>query len=305
MTDKEYLEAILEDQKLSQDSDELQELQEKRDEVEELLRAEFEESNPTIRYGGSKAKGTMIRDSYDLDIICYFEHEDDDGGETLKEIYDNVLNALQKKYIVNPKTSALRLISSDTQSEGDPLHIDVVPGRFTDDKKENAFLYYAGAEKNRLKTNLQTHIDHVKNSGLRDVIKLMKLWKSKRDIDIKTFVLELLIIEVLKDFKGSIDKKLLHLWQELKDNLDDYSIEDPANSNNDLSDIYNDSKKIALSNAAISTLFDIDKFGWESVFGSTDAKSKLERIAIIERIGESISNPAKPYGFIIKNEKDF
>lgn len=303
MTNKEYLEAILESQKLSQDSEEYKELIAKRDEVEELLRNKFKDSNPTIRYGGSKAKNTMIRDSYDLDIICYFEHEDHKAGETLKDIYENVQNALKEKYMVEARTSSLRLLSSEKLTLGTPLHIDVVPGRYTNEDKDDAYLYYSKADKERIKTNLQKHIDHVKESGLKDIVKLIKLWKFKRDINVRTFILELLTIEILNDYEGTIDEKLLYLWEEIKDNIDNYNVEDPANANNDLSDLFDDKTKTTLSNAANSTLFDIDRYGWESVFGPIDDKEKEQsnnlshsaRLEVIEKVAAKIQRPTRPW----------
>ncbi len=101
---EEYLKSILSSQTIAPDSDEMKSLQESREEAEELLRTAFEDSNPTIRYAGSKAKGTMIKDSYDLDIVCYFEHDDNDAGESLKDIYDNVAAFLEDSYYVERKT---------------------------------------------------------------------------------------------------------------------------------------------------------------------------------------------------------
>jgi len=63
MSTNEYLQKVLKSQKL--ENDELEALKKNRGEVEKVLRDKFG-SGPTIRYGGSKAKGTMIRDSYDL-----------------------------------------------------------------------------------------------------------------------------------------------------------------------------------------------------------------------------------------------
>jgi hypothetical protein len=134
----------------------------------------------------------------------------------------------------------------------------------------------------------------------------MKLWNIKRvlTIRVKTFVLELLIINILTDFDDSIDAKLLHIWHEMKDNINDYTIEDPANSNNDLSDMFDDKIKTTLSNAANGTLFDIDTYGWESVYGPTDNdansmqidnNSKATRIEVIERVASKISNPTRPW----------
>src|SRR5580693_5415150 len=115
MTTNEYLNEVLESQKLADDSKELKELQAHRADVEELLRSEFEDCAPTIRYGGSKAKGTLILAAYDLDIICYFPSDDTEAGESLEDIFNNVKKALEGKYYVTPKTSSLRLKSKDPQ----------------------------------------------------------------------------------------------------------------------------------------------------------------------------------------------
>ena len=128
MTPNEYLSKILDEQTLAEDSDELKQLRERRQDVEDLLRADFG-SSPTIRYGGSKSKGTMIKEAYDLDVICYFPRDDDDAGGTLESIFENVKKSLAKKYIVVPKTSAIRLQGQNYQD----FHVDVVPGRFVDD----------------------------------------------------------------------------------------------------------------------------------------------------------------------------
>jgi len=93
-----------------------------------------------------------------LDIPCYFENEGDDAGSSLEDVYKNTRKALEKKYIVTPKTSALRLLSNSNQSRGTYVHVDVVPGRFTDDKKEDCYLHVSNGDKSRLKTNLDIQI---------------------------------------------------------------------------------------------------------------------------------------------------
>lgn len=113
----EYLEAVLRDQTLPANGEELKALREHRKKVEALLRCEFEGSRPTIRYGGSMAKGTMIKAAYDLDLPCYFAHEDEGAGKTLKAIYDNVKSVLDKDYSTEPKTSAIRLRAATDRSD--------------------------------------------------------------------------------------------------------------------------------------------------------------------------------------------
>ena len=191
MEPQKYLESVLKNQNLEDESQELKDLQKHRKDVDEILRKGFPKASPTIRYGGSKAKDTLIRESYDLDVVCYFPHDDKSAGETLKDIFENAKKVLTEHYYVEPKTSAVRL--KDKQNKID-FHIDVVPGRYVDDSKSDCFIYQNGAEKDRLKTNLDLHIDHVKNSGVVPAIRLLKLWKTRRGLGVKQFVFELLII---------------------------------------------------------------------------------------------------------------
>lgn len=297
MTPQEYLQAILKNQTFLENSDELKALREERKKVEELLSSSFQKSSPTIRYGGSMAKGTMIRENYDLDIICYFNTGDDLAGKTLEEIFNNVKKALETKYRVITKTSALRLENKDPKQLGVYFHIDVVPGRYTDDKKSDAFLYQNSGKEKRLKTNLQIHIDLVKDSGLIDTIKLTKLWKIRNGLAIKTFALELLVIEALKkmnDAKG-VDVCLKKLWEQLGGNIDNIKIEDPANpTGNDLSELFNSTTKSALSSSAQRALASIEKEDWVNIFGEVDSGDKASKIQAINVISRS-SNSPKPW----------
>ena len=165
MSDKTYLEEILESQTLDSDGHEMKDLRSHRSDVDKLLRKNFEKCSPTIRYGGSKAKGTMIKEAYDLDITCFFSNEETAAGETLQEIYENVEKGLAGDYLITRKPSALRLKSKDVNQWAADFHIDVVPGRFIDEKNEDVFLYRSSGEKGRQKTNLDVHIEHVKSSG--------------------------------------------------------------------------------------------------------------------------------------------
>jgi len=275
MSDKKYLEDILESQTLDPDGQEMKDLRAHRADVEKLLRKKFEKCSPTIRYGGSKAKGTMVREAYDLDLTCYFGRDDNGAGETLQEIYENVEATLADDYLVTRKPSALRLKSKDLSQWATDFHIDVVPGRFIDEKNEDVFLYRSSGEKGRQKTNLDVHIEHVKNSGVTDAIRLNKLWRARNFLSVRHFVLELLTIELLKGKKSlDLPEQLKHVWTELRDNVDGITIEDPANpTGNDLSELFNMSVQMEMSSTAKRTLELIEKSGWEQVFGSVPEKS--------------------------------
>jgi len=297
MTTNDYLIKVLASQTLADDSDELKALQEQRVKVEQLLRDRFKDSSPTIRYGGSKAKGTMIREAYDLDVVCFFPHDDTSAGETLEDIYNNVRTALATTYFVEPKASALRLKDRSEKTHGVDFHIDVVPGRFTDDTKGDAFLYCSSGEKKRLKTNLDVHIKHVKESGVIDAIRLMKLWKVRNGLSIKTFVLELAVIKLLKGkAKAELSTQLEHVWTEFRDNVANLSVEDPANpAGNDLSDLLNDAIRGQLAALGRRTLALISSSGWEAVFGSVDERKAAEKTEALRRAAAAVGTPTRPW----------
>ena len=296
MTADEYLSEVLASQALGDDSDELKALQTHRADVEKLIRDNFKNTALTIRYAGSKAKGTMNKESYDLDIVSYVASGDNTAGETLENIYENHKKALGKKYIVEPKGSALRIKGCDPVNLGVDFHIDVVPGRFTDDTKTDAYLYQSGGDKTRLKTNLDVHLDHVRNSGVIDAIRIAKLWRVRNGLPVRTFVLELAVIKLLKDQKTKcLSAQMEHFWTELRDNPANLCIEDPANPNgNDLSKCLDDNLKSQLASAAKRTLEQIKSSDWEVVFGNVQKQEKAARIEIL-RSAAAVATPSRPW----------
>lgn len=280
MTNEEYLKNILDSQTLDQNGDELKLLRERRNDVENLLRDKYGNA-PSIRYGGSKAKGTMIKNSYDLDVICYFDNDDTTAGDTLQEIYESVAEICEDDYYVERKPSAVRLKCKNSEDDIEDYHIDVVPGRFVDDNRDDVFLYRHSAEKGRQKTNLDVHIDHVKDSGVIDGIRVTKFWRVRNEMSVRNFILELLTIGLLKDKKDkSLTDQLTHLWTELRDNIDAITIEDPANpTGNDLSELFNTAIKLELSDAARVALENVESDDWKAIFGEVPEKKSTSASA--------------------------
>lgn len=292
MTDAEYLAAVLRDQTLAPDGPEIKELQSHKADVEKLLRGAFGDYRPAIRYGGSKAKGTMIKASYDLDVICYFPHDETGPGGTLEDIYNNTDRQLAKKYLTERKPSAIRLKNPDRNSYGSDFHVDVVPGRYFDDSKTDVWLYQNASEKKRLKTNLDVHIEHVRDSGVTDAIRLMKLWRVRNNVNVKNFALELLVIDLLKDHKrAALPTQLRHVLERFRDDADGLSVEDRANPDgNDLSDLLNAAVKSSLASAARWTLTAIDDGGWKQVFGPIQED---DRTAALRRVAASVPTASR------------
>lgn len=295
MTPDEYLDAVLTDQTLAPGSDELDALRSRGGEVKELLRGEFSEHSPDVRDAGSYTKNTMVRASYDFDVLVYFSH-DTDVGENLKEIYDAVRDVLGGEYIVEPKRSAIKL--HDATDHDDPVyfHVDVVPGRFMDGDDGDVALHQRHGDKNWLKTNPEKQIEHVRNSGVRDAIKLAKVWREQSGFGLATFVLELLVIDLLEGHEDdSLPDQMRHLWTELQERADDLTVEDPANAGNDLSDILDAGAKASLSAAATRALNRVEDEDWEAIFGAVEKKTQEQTAAGLEAAAASISNPSRSY----------
>jgi len=300
MTPDKYLEKILKAQTFADDAPELKEVRQRRKDIEASLRKHFPKSGPSIRWGGSMVKNTMIRESYDGDLTCYFPADEKEAGSTLEEIYNSVATALSKDYDVERKTSALRVkdrSSKATKGFAVDLHIDVVPGRYTDDDEEDVYIHQEAGTKERLKTNLQVHIDHIKDSGVTDTIRLTKLWNCQNGIGAKTFVLELLTVKLLAKKKSlGLSEQLKHVWTQFRDHTDELAVEDPANpTGNDLKPAL-DAVRASLASVARTTLSAIDKPGWESVFGKIQEEEAAEdRKAALRAAAVHVASPTRPW----------
>jgi hypothetical protein len=300
MTPDQYLDKILKAQTFADDAAELKEIRHRRKDIEATLRKHFPESVLSIRWGGSMAKGTMIRESYDGDLTCYFNEDETGAGSTLEEIYNSVAAALSKDYEVERKTSALRVKDRSTKTSKGfavDLHIDVVPGRYTDDDKDDVYIHQEAGNKARLKTNLQVHIDHIKDSGVIDAIRLTKLWNCQNGIRAKTFVLELLILKLLTKKKSlGLSEQLKHVWTQFRDHADELAVEDPANpAGNDLKPAL-DAVRASLASVAGTTLSAIDRSGWESVFGKIQEEEAAEdRKAALRAAAAHVATPTRPW----------
>lgn len=82
MNENEYLRSVIEAHQLDETSDEAVAAMTVKNEVERLIRSKLSSAVPVIEIAGSYAKGTMIRDHYDLDVVCYFQNDETEAGET-------------------------------------------------------------------------------------------------------------------------------------------------------------------------------------------------------------------------------
>lgn len=296
MTSADYLRKMLIKQTLAAQGDEVADLTKHAKDVEAIINREFPGADMGISVAGSFAKGTMIRESFDLDLTCYFANSDSSAGDTLEDIYNSVRKALEKDYRVGPKTSSLRLRSCKKDSLDKDFHIDVVPGRYSGLERSDVFLYLKNRDKCRMKTNLDVQIQHIKFSGCLDEIRLMKLWNVTTGLALKTFVLELATIKILRlqEAPWELPDRLRFVLEYLRDNADTFCVEDPANpSGNDMSEYLDSQVRARVKRVSNRTLNDISVTGWEAVFGPLEEASKAQKLAAIASVVRE--NPSRPW----------
>ena len=247
-----YLQDLLNGQSLSvQEYDVLRGLRERIEHALSPL-----DGSPRYRYGGSYGNQTIIRERYDLDVVAYWSN---DTNYTIKGIYDGVGNQLRKEFTyIRSKTVAWEI-----QFEGG-FHVDVVPGRALDVNFFETNLYRTDTG-TTLKTSLKTHIDTVKGSGRRDVIRLMKLWRERRRVPFKkSFLLELMTIYGCNGTPfAELGPQVIAALEYIRDNIETKQILDPANTNNFLSDDISMADKTRIRIAAQASL---NASYWSEVF---------------------------------------
>lgn len=285
MTITEYLESLLDEEKIKDEDKE--EITKKRNEVETAIREKFKDKVKTVKYSGSIAKHTAINSSKDLDLAIHFKKE---AFNTLKEMYDSVYEFLDEKYNVRKQKVSIGLSEFD---------VDVVPGRRIDeeDDSNNDVFLYRSDDDSRIKTNIEKHKTHITASGCRDTIKLMKIWKNKWNVKFKSFAMELLVIQTINDSTSTgLKDRMKEVLEYIVENIEDINLIDPANSNNNVADVIEDYKKLFMKNTALNCLSYLENAGddqdsqlsaWKKVFndfsGGTNNSNSILVSSVVAR----------------------
>ncbi len=295
MTPAQQLYAILEQQRLHEDGPELAALRQHRAKVEEVLHRAFGYGGLTIRYAGSKAKDTMIKEAFDLDIVAYFHHDNAAAGDTIGEIFRKVAHALDTAYEVKPRRSAIRLHTRETGRNGRYIHIDVVPGRFIDARRADCFIHQNEGPKAYIKTNLDKHVGHIRDSGVIDTLKLMKLMRVRYGADIKQFALDLTTIEILKAKAGwPIDRQMSNILATIASAHVPVPIQDPANPCGNDTVVPDRSSWTDLRAIAGRVHKGAERSGWMVALGDV-ARSVPARPAVVSAAAKAINEPTMPW----------
>lgn len=219
------------------DENKRNELREKyRTPLEKDINSGFLDYKPHFRYGGSLSKYTANKDSCDMDLLCYFKS---DCGMNVEEIFNKVKDILnEKKYIFEVKNSAICVTGKDNNYWN--LSVDVVPGKYTSNEYNSDVNLWCNKTKRRLRSNPETQVNKVKKSNMKDVIRLIKLYRTKNNFKFKSFFLEIFAIDVIEtqiDKEDEAYKKLIKFCSCFKE-IGVTKLYDPANKNNDIMNIH-------------------------------------------------------------------
>jgi hypothetical protein len=194
---------------------------------------------------GSYAKKTAIKGFTDIDLFISLSSK---TPATLSEIYGSLSEYIKKVgYPVREQNVSIGIELSN-------FKIDLVPAKRQAESLWDHSIYRRKA-KTWIKTNVNRHIAFVKNSGRLNEIRAIKIWRNLNSLEFPSFYLELSVINALKGcMPFRLASNIIKVFEYLSDDFLDARIEDPANSNNIVSDDLTREERTKVAKAAYSSL---------------------------------------------------
>lgn len=212
---------------------------------------------------GSRAKGTAISIASDVDYVVSLTNSCNRDSGGLNTIYQSLYDTLKHSYLEFRKQNvSIRIHLNQGFSQNNQLEIDVTPARKHKGNTNDHSLWIS-KRGTWQQTNIQKHINDVRNSGREYEIKLLKIWRELNQLDFPSIYLEYLVINHLLKYKPKgldfLASNFIYLISELA-NIDTYplwnlTVIDPANSNNVLSDLLTIEEKVKIVSAAIDAKY--------------------------------------------------
>ncbi|KAA8996330.1 nucleotidyltransferase [Paenibacillus spiritus] len=194
-----------------------------------------------IYLSGSRAKGTAITLSSDLDLFISLKSS---TSNSLKELYDSLYNHINHAgYKARKQNVSIGINFAGKQ-------VDLVPA-----KKRlgntNYHSLYISKRNTWTQTNVIEHINKVQNSDRLSEIILLKIWRKLHKIEFPSIYLELTVIEALKGRnKNNPANNFLLVLEYLGSHFLEKKVIDPANSSNIISEDLFRYEKEAIQNKA-------------------------------------------------------
>lgn len=180
-----------------------------------------------LRYSGSYAKETGVRGTSDVDVFISLKS---DTSDTLKELYEKLFSLAQ----ANGWSPRRQNVSVGVTVNG--TRGDLVPGKLQAGQ-QNYHSLYLRKHDSWTQTNVALHVDTVKRSGRLKEIRAVKIWRMLNNLDFPSLYLELFTIRALSGRpQSTLAENVLQVLSAVGTSLTSTRIEDPANTNNTLSD---------------------------------------------------------------------
>ena len=206
-----------------------------------------------VQKSGSRAKGTAIKGSSDMDM--FLSITDRNNEDTLQNYYNEIYDFLKNKgYKVRKQN-----VSIGIQYYG--YDIDIVPAKKTnqssymkDWKSYYDHWLWSNKKQHRTKTNIQKHIDIVRDNSLQNYVMLTKVWRNNHGLDFPSIYIELMVNEALSK-KRSYDlaEDFYYILSYIRDNIENKKIVDPSNSQNIISDSLSTQEKASIKKAVVDS----------------------------------------------------
>lgn len=225
--------------------------------LNEIIRPWAGECLVDIKLSGSRAKGTATNLTSDMDIFISLSST---TSNSLKEIYNSCYARLREN-INNVRKQNVSIGVTMNCLNGESINVDVVPAK-RQSQYGNDHSLYKNKYDTWVKTNIDTHISQVVNSGRQYDIVALKIWRDLNKINFPSIYLECFALEYLKGKPLShCISNFYHLLNSIALNIEEKTIYDPANTNNILSDELTKSEKETLAryaaNASFQSIFNI------------------------------------------------
>ena len=180
-----------------------------------------------LEYSGSYAKETGVRGISDVDVFISLKS---DTTGTLNEIY-NKLHNLSQQQGWSPRAQNVSVGVTVNGTRG-----DLVPGKIQAGY-QNYHSLYLRKQDSWTQTNVSLHVQTVRDSGRVKEIRAVKIWRLLQGLDLQSLYLELFTIQALAGrSRAGLGDNVLHALRTIGTSLTSTRIEDPANTNNVLSD---------------------------------------------------------------------
>jgi hypothetical protein len=206
---------------------------------------------------GSFYKRTAINSNYDLDIVLPFRKNSYASLEEMYyDVYEKVWKTFGQKATVTKQTKAIGITF---ENNGNPIHFDVVPGReinnYAVEKDLNLYVKpnWIWQRGSSFKTNVGVQKSMTVNKPeARTVIKLMKAYRDRNGLPLPTLMIEQCVVDALSENNYGVylspTENLLNCMDFISKKMEQKSLMDIANSNNNLHDKVTDMQKSYISN---------------------------------------------------------